>query len=310
MTHVYREQQKYHPLVALGYIIGPILIIASHLGIALLFFTGLSWQALLWAFVLYVPRAMGLTCIYHRLIIHKSFQSPSIVKWIGSFIASSAGQMGPNWWKGHHLEGHHQVSDGAGDSHSPNYPYTGAKGFWWSQGGWLLARTFFPPSLPADVEADPVLKAIDRLHFVPVLLLGLLSYYLGGLEFVGAFCLSTVLLYHGIAFVNSLTHLVGSQPFIAPDNSRNNWFVALVALGEGWHNLHHAVQWSARHGYTIRDGKIVLLPDLTYWFIKLLEKFNLASNIKLPTDEYLLSKANNRASITPRSLVELTSSHR
>jgi stearoyl-CoA desaturase (Delta-9 desaturase) len=292
MTNVYRVQQQHPPLVVLGYIIGPFLIIVSHLGVFLLLSTGLGWNGFLWVFLLYVVRAMGLTCIYHRLIIHKAFQAPSIVKWVGSFIASSAGQMGPNWWKGHHLEGHHQVSDCLGDSHSPNVPFRGFKGFWWSQGGWLLATTFFPPSLPVDVESDVVLKVIDRLHFVPVILLALISYWIGGLEFLGAFFLSTVLLYHGIAFVNSLTHIVGEQPFITTDNSRNNWFVALVALGEGWHNLHHAAQWSARHGYTIRDGKIVRLPDPTYWFIKLLEKFNLASNIKLPTEEYLLGIAN------------------
>jgi len=162
----------------------------------------------------------------------------------------------------------------------------------WSQVGWYFSTTFFPRNLPSDVESDPVLKVIDRLHFVPMLLLGLLSYSIGGLEFFGAFCLSTVLLYHGIAFVNSLTHLVGSQPFVSTDNSRNNWFVALVALGEGWHNLHHAVQWSARHGYTIKNGEVILLRDPTYWFIKFLEKFNLASSIKLPTNEYLLAKAN------------------
>ena len=293
MTNVYRVKQQYHPIVILGYIIGPVLIIVSHLGVFLLLSTGLSWNGFLWVLVLYIVRAMGLTAIYHRLIIHKSFQAPLILKWVGSFIASSAGQMGPSWWKGHHLEGHHQVTDCLGDSHSPNYPFTGFKGFWWSQGGWLLAKTFFPPSLPTDVESDLVLKVIDRLHFVPVILLALVSYWVGGMEFLGAFFLSTVLLYHGIAFVNSLTHMIGNQPFISNDNSRNNWFVALVALGEGWHNLHHAVQWSARHGYTIIDAKIVGLPDPTYWFIQLLEKVNLAHNIKLPTEEYLLKIANN-----------------
>ena len=91
-----------------------------------------SKKLLIWALIIYVARAISITAIYHRLIIHKTYQATSIVKWVGSFIASSAGQMGPNWWKGHHLEGHHQVSDLAGDSHSPNYPFTGFKGFLWS----------------------------------------------------------------------------------------------------------------------------------------------------------------------------------
>ncbi len=306
MNHVYqKQQQQYHPLLAIGYVMGPALIIASHLGIFLLFLTGLSWQALVWVIILHVIRSTSLTAIYHRLIIHKAYQSPSIVKWIGSFIASSSAQMGPSWWKGHHLEAHHQVSDMEGDRHSPNYPFTGMKGFWWSQVGWFFSKSFFPHNLPSDVESDPVLKAIDRLHFIPVLLLGLLSYYIGGLEFVGAFCLSTALLYHSTCSVNSLAHIAGSQPFMTTDNSRNNWFVALVTMGEGWHNLHHAVQWSARHGYTIRDGKIARLPDPTYWFIKLLERFNLAWNIKLPSDEYLLARANNKLDVAPREIVEV-----
>ena len=293
MTHVYRVQQQYHPLVYIGYVLGPISIIISHIGVLLLLSTGLSWNAFLWALIIYVVRATSITAIYHRLIIHKAFQAPLMVKWVGSFIASSAGQMGPSWWKGHHLEGHHQVSDLPGDSHSPNYPFTGLKGFLWSQVGWYFSTAFFPRNLPSDIESDPVLKTIDRLHFVPILLLGLLSYWLGGLEFLGAFFLSTALLYHATCFVNSLTHIVGSQPFLAPDNSRNNWFVALTCMGEGWHNLHHAVEWSARHGYTISNGEVKLLPDPTYWFIQLLEKFNLASNIKLPSEEHLLAKANN-----------------
>jgi len=100
----------------MGYILGPISIIISHIGVLLLFSTGLSWNAFLWALIIYVARAISITAIYHRLIIHKAYQAPSIVKWVGSFIASSAGQMGPNWGKGHHLEGHHQVSDLPGDS--------------------------------------------------------------------------------------------------------------------------------------------------------------------------------------------------
>ncbi|MGD1918981.1 MAG: acyl-CoA desaturase [Pleurocapsa sp.] len=292
MTHVYRVQQQYHPLVALGYIIGPVLIMASHIGALVLFFTGLSWNAFFWGFLIYEIRAISITTIYHRLLIHKAFKTPPLVKWIGCFVASSAGQMGPSWWKGHHLEGHHQVSDLPGDSHSPNYPFTGFKGFFWSQIGWFCSKTFIPNRLPSDVELDPVLKVIDRIHFVHVLLLGSLFYFFGGLEFLGAFCLSTALLFHTTSSVNSLTHIFGSQPFISSDNSRNNWFVAIIALGEGWHNLHHAVEWSARHGYTIENGEVKLLPDPTYWTIKLLEKLNLASNVKLPTNEYLLAKAN------------------
>ena len=291
MTHVYQEQQQYSNSLVFIYSLGPILISACHIGSFLVLYTGLSWQAFCWGFVLYWVRMLGITGIYHRLIIHKSYQAPPMVRWIGSIVASSSGQIGPNWWKGHHLQGHHLRSDTPTDSHSPNAPYKGVKGFMWSQCGWHVFGNLLPDNLPSDLESDPVMKAIDRLHFVPLIMLGVISYGIGGLDFLSAFFLSTTILFHGVALVNSLAHVVGEQPFISNDNSRNNWFVAFATLGEGWHNLHHAVQWSARHGYTIREGKIVHLPDPTYWFIKLLEKLNLASNIKLPSDEYLLARA-------------------
>ncbi len=294
MTNVYREQQQYPNLLVFIYSLGPILITVCHVGALLVLVTGLSWQALCWGFILYWIRMLSITGIYHRLIIHKSYQAPAMVKWVGSLIACSAGQIGPSWWKGHHLQGHHNRSDTPEDSHSPNSPYRSMKGFFWSQFGWHVFGNLLPDSLPADTESDRVMKIIDRLHAVPLILLGAISYGIGGLEFLGAFFLSTTILFHGVALVNSLAHIVGEQPFVSNDNSRNNWFVAFATLGEGWHNLHHAVQWSARHGYTIRDDKIVCLPDPTYWFIKLLEKFNLASNIKLPTEEYLLAISNKK----------------
>ncbi|MBD0334788.1 MAG: acyl-CoA desaturase [Cyanobacteria bacterium Co-bin13] len=288
---------KYPRLLVLSYNLGPLQVVIFHLGALLPLMTGLSWQALLWGFMLYVIRMLGITGIYHRLIIHKSYQAPKIVKWVGSFIASSAGQMGPNWWKGHHIQGHHNHSDMAGDRHSPHTPYKGLKGFLWAQFGWLMTGDSMPHSLPADVEADWGLKLIDRLHFVPLLLLGAVSFWMGGLEFLGAFFLSTTILFHGVALVNSLAHTAGEQPFTTTDYSRNNWFVAVATLGEGWHNLHHAFQWSARHGFSVKDGKVVRLPDPTYWFILLLEKLHLASDLKLPSEVELLQAASETSAL-------------
>jgi stearoyl-CoA desaturase (Delta-9 desaturase) len=283
--------KTYPRILVLGYGLGPLFILASHVGALLPFMTGLSGNAVLWIIFLYLIRMLGITGIYHRLIIHKSYQAPNLVKWLGSVIACSAGQMGPNWWKGHHIQGHHQSSDQRGDSHSPHTPYTGMKGFLWAQGGWLLSRNFFPPSLPADVESDRVLQVIDRLHFLPLLALNFLSFQLGGLEFLGACCLSTVILFHGVATVNSVAHLAGDQPFTKNDHSRNNGFVAFLTLGEGWHNLHHEFQWSARHGFTVRDRQVVKLIDPTYAFIRLLEVLGWASNLKVPSDAELLKAA-------------------
>ncbi|MCP9771683.1 acyl-CoA desaturase [Synechococcus sp. Tobar12-5m-g] len=272
------------------YLLGPVFIITSHLGCLLLLATGLSLGALAWAAALYLVRMLATTAIYHRLITHRSYQAPRPVAWIGALVGASAGQMGPSWWKAHHLA-HHRHVDTAEDPHSPLAPEQGWRGFWRSQAGWLLQPSFFPARLPADVEADPVLRLIDRLHVLPALALGWLSYGLGGWPFLAAYCLSTTVLFHGVATVNSVAHLAGDQPFRTQDHSRNNGWVALLTLGEGWHNLHHAFQASVRQGYTLDQGQVRRLPDPTYAFIRLLERFGLASRLILPSQADLLDRA-------------------
>ncbi len=272
------------------YALGPFFILVSHLGCLLLLVTGLSLAAAGWALALYLIRMLATTAIYHRLITHGSYRAPRLVHWIGSLVGASAGQMGPSWWKAHHLA-HHRHVDTDRDPHSPLKPQAGLGGFWRSQVGWLLAPSFFPERLPADVEADPVLRLIDRLHFVPLLALGGLSYLLGGTEWLAAFFLSTTLLFHGVATVNSLAHIAGDRPFLTNDMSRNNGWVALITLGEGWHNLHHAFQWSVRQGYGVQGGRIRPLPDPTYVFIRGLESLGWADRLRLPAAEDLLERA-------------------
>lgn len=270
--------------------LGPVFILAVHLGCGLLLFTGLGIPALLWAIALYLVRMLGTTAIYHRLITHRSYDAPRLVWWLGSLVTASAGQMGPSWWKGHHQQ-HHRHVDGPGDPHSPLVAASRWRGFWDAQVGWLLGPSFHPAELPADVEADPVLRLIDRLHVLPALLLAWLSWQIGGLAWLGAFCLSTTVLFHGVATVNSVAHLAGDQPFATGDGSRNNRWVAWITLGEGWHNLHHGFQGSVRQGFTVRDGRVVILPDPTYRFIRLLERLGWARNLRIPSERALLARA-------------------
>jgi stearoyl-CoA desaturase (delta-9 desaturase) len=121
--------------------------------------------------------------------------------------------------------------------------------------------------------------------------LGVVSYLFGGVLYLGAFFLSTTVLFHGVQTVNSLSHLAGCQPFSTSDFSRNNAFVALITLGEGWHNLHHAFQQSARHGFTLRGDRVCRLPDPTYGFILMLENLRIASDLKIPSDAQLRSRS-------------------
>jgi len=280
--------RPYSPLLIGLYVIGPILIITSHVGSLLVLVTGLSLGSVLWIIGLYFLRMLATTGIYHRLLTHKSYTTPPWFLWLGCIVGASAGQMGPSWWKAHHLN-HHKYSDQPLDTHSP-VQNPGWQGFIWSQGGWLLSPNFFPEKLPQDVENDRVLKLIDRLHFLPLIALGGISYGIGGLEYLAAFFLSTTLLFHGVQTVNSLSHLWGSQPFSTDDQSRNNALVAFLTLGEGWHNLHHAFPASSRHGITLRKQQVVYLIDPTFGFIRLLEMLGLATKVKHPKESDLLAR--------------------
>jgi stearoyl-CoA desaturase (delta-9 desaturase) len=280
--HPHRRRRRLHA-------IGPVLIGACHLGSLSLLVTGLSLGAAFWALGLYLVRMLATTAIYHRLLTHRSYRTPTAVLWVGCLVAASAGQMGPSWWKAHHLA-HHRHGDTVADPHTPLKPVRGWRGFWRSQAGWLLGPTFHPDSLPADVEADPVLRTIDRLHFLPLLALAALSWQLGGLTWLGAFCLSTTLLFHGVATVNSVAHLVGEQPFATGDASRNNPWVALITLGEGWHNLHHAFPRSVRQGFTLEQGRVRRVPDPTYAFVRLLEMLGMAWELRLPSEQALQAR--------------------
>jgi stearoyl-CoA desaturase (delta-9 desaturase) len=271
---------------------GPVFILVAHIGCLLLFRERLGLYAILWATVLYLVRMLGITAIYHRLITHNSYKAPRLVWWIGSIITASAGQMGPSWWKAHH-KAHHRHVDTLDDPHSPLMYRNRLHGFWHSQIGWILSPGFHPSTLPADIESDPVLRLIDRLHIVPALALAWISWHIGGIEWLGAFCLSTTLLFHGVATVNSVAHLVGDQPFITRDGSRNNPWVAIITLGEGWHNLHHSFEYSARQGFTLQGNKVVTLPDPTYYFIRFLERLGWAYQLRIPSKQALLAKANH-----------------
>lgn len=262
----------------------------AHLGCGLLLITGLGPGAALWAAALYGLRMLAITAILHRLIAHRSYQAPRPIIWLGALVATSAGQMGPSWWVAHHRQ-HHRHVDTTADPHTPLQPSAGWRGLWRSQLGWLLTEDFHPARLPSEVEADPVLRLMDRAQIVPPLALAWLSWQLGGLPWLAAFCLSTTLLFHGVASVNSLAHLVGDQPFATADASRNNRLVAWLTLGEGWHNLHHAFQASARQGFSLRDGRVVLLPDPTYRFIRLLADLGLASHLRVPSSKALRARS-------------------
>ena len=246
-----------------------------HLGaVAAIFF--FTWKALAVAiFLNWVSGSLGIGMGYHRLLTHRGYKVP---KWLEYFLTTCATlslEGGPIFWVATHRI-HHSHSDKEGDPHSPR------DGRWWSHMGWILTGrsmhhdTATLARYVPDLVADPFHVWITRLHYVPMIVLGAALYALGGLPFLmwGIFLRVTIGL-HSTWLVNSATHIWGRRRFATKDDSRNNWWVALLSFGEGWHNNHHAYPTAARHGLAWYE------LDVNWMGIRALQLLGLAKNIKL-----------------------------
>ncbi len=233
-----------------------------------------SWGALGIAFLLYcITAGVGITLGFHRLVAHRSFEVPKLLEYFLVFCGTLAGQGSPIDWIGLHRI-HHQYSDMDFD------PHNSLKGFYWSHLGWMLCKN------PANEKIARYTNDIsgDRFYrfchygMIPIqFVLAAFLYYLGGSSFVvwGIF-VRLVVVFHCTWFVNSATHKFGYKTYDSGDTSLNCWWVALLTFGEGWHNNHHAFQYSARHG--LKRSEI----DLTWIMIQTLAFFGLARKVKLP----------------------------
>ncbi|OGW80924.1 MAG: acyl-CoA desaturase [Omnitrophica bacterium GWA2_52_8] len=256
-------------------------IISIHLAALAGFFT-FSWKAaFLCLFLHWVTGGVGITLCYHRLLTHRSFMVPKWLEYSLAAVACLACQGGPiSWVSAHRL--HHAKSDQAGDPHSP------LEGFFWAHMGWCLMEGESYASeenrrkLCPDMIKDPVYIWMDRFHIGWTLLLAVGLYFWGGWSFVvwGIF-VRTVLVYHSTWLVNSAAHIWGYRTYMSGDRSTNCWWVALLSYGEGWHNNHHAFQYSARHGLKWWE------VDTTYMMIQLLEAVGLAKAVRIPSSQIL-----------------------
>jgi sn-1 stearoyl-lipid 9-desaturase len=245
-----------------------------HIGALLALIPGtFNWRAVGVAFFLYwVTGGLGITLGFHRLVTHRSFQTP---KWLEYFLAlcgTLACQGGPFEWIGMHRI-HHLHSDQDLDPHDSN------KGFWWSHLGWMIHHAPAQDEISRyikDISDDPVYQFYQKNMIGIQVALGVLLLLLGGWSFViwGIF-VRVVVVYHCTWLVNSATHKFGYRSHESGDNSTNCWWVALLVFGEGWHNNHHAFQYSARHGLQWWEF------DLTWLTIRLLQTLGLATNVKL-----------------------------
>jgi len=251
-------------------------IAAVHVGALLAPFT-FTWDAF-WAFLWlqWITGLLGITLCYHRLLAHRSFQVPKWLEYGLTLCGTLALQGGPLKWVATHRV-HHAFSDRPQDPHSPR------RGFWWAHVGWLFAwdETLDQPDhytrFVPDLARDPVHRFIEKTELLYTLALGGALYAWGGLPFLvwGLFA-RLVFVYHVTWLVNSASHLWGYQSYRTNEGSRNNWWVALLSYGEGWHNNHHAYLHSAAHG--LRWWEL----DLTYLTIRMLGWLKLARRIRLP----------------------------
>jgi len=223
--------------------------------------TGTSWADWVTCAVLYFVRMFAVTGGYHRYFSHRTYKTSRWFQFVLAFVAQSSSQKGALWWAAHHRD-HHKYSDLPWDVHSPIQ-----KGFWYSHMLWLVDRGTETTDYARikDFAKYPELVLLNKFWLVPPVCLGVATWLLLGWSglFIGFF-LSTVLLWHGTFLVNSLAHVLGNRRFPTADTSRNNWWIALVTLGEGWHNNHHHYMGSARQGFYWWE------IDVTYYILKVL----------------------------------------
>lgn len=257
-----------------------------HLGCALVLVVGFSWTAFLVCLALYVIRMFGITGVYHRYFSHRSYKTSRIFQFFLAFLGATSAQKGPIWWASHHRH-HHQHSDTEEDIHPPRI-----YGLWWAHVGWVLSTQFIGTryDLVKDLMKFPELRWLDRYHLLPpaLLMIGvsvlgyLLQIYYPELGtsafqmFVWGFCISTTALYHGTFCINSLTHMIGRRRFITGDDSRNSFILALITLGEGWHNNHHRYPGSERQGFYWWE------VDISHYTLKVLSWLGLVWELRTP----------------------------
>jgi stearoyl-CoA desaturase (delta-9 desaturase) len=233
--------------------------ILMHIVCVGVIWVGWSPVAVLTAVGLYVLRMFAITAFYHRYFSHRSFKTSRVGQFVFGVLGASAVQRGPVWWAAHHRH-HHAHSDKPADVHSPVQ-----HGFIRAHMGWFLSKKGFTPDLKCvrDLMKYPELRLLDRFDIlVPVVFAAAIfcvGLYLqharpelgtsGWQMLVWGFFISTIACYHGTYTINSLSHVFGRQRYRTGDQSRNNWFLALITLGEGWHNNHHHYPSSARQGF-------------------------------------------------------------
>lgn len=248
--------------------------IILHAGCLGVFWVGWSWAAVAVAVGMYLLRMFAITGFYHRYFSHKTFSTSRAAQFLFALIGAAAVQRGPLWWAYQHRH-HHLHSDDEHDVHSPRQ-----RGFWWAHIGWITSARNFPTDYNRvrDLAKYPELVFLNRFDSLVPTLVALTLFGLGALlehyapalgttgpqMLVWGFFISTTVLFHATSSINSLAHQFGKKRFVTEDDSRNSLLLALITLGEGWHNNHHHYMNSTRQGFYWWE------IDLTYYALKMM----------------------------------------
>ncbi len=249
-----------------------------HLAALGVFWSGVTTTAVILCVTLYLIRMWALTAGFHRYFSHRSYRTSRAFQFFLGLLAQTSAQRGVLWWSAVHRH-HHLHSDTPDDVHSPKHA-----GFLFSHVGWIFSRQKSQAdySTVQDLAQYPEIRWLDRHPYLPATALGVACYLFAGWPglFVG-FILSTVVLYHCVFSINSLAHVVGTQRYVTADESRNNWWLAIITLGEGWHNNHHHYQSATRQGFFWWE------IDISYYVLRVLSWVGLVWDLRAPPEAIL-----------------------
>jgi stearoyl-CoA desaturase (delta-9 desaturase) len=251
---------------------GSIPFIAVQFLPLLAFFTGVTAKAVILGIVLYVVRMFAITAGYHRYFAHRTYRLARVPQFVLAFIGTTAAQKGVLWWASNHRN-HHKYADTPRDPHSPQ------KGFWWAHIGWIMSGQYGETDYDniQDFAKYPELVWLNKHDWVPPWMLGTACFLFAGPSgLVVGFFASTVLLWHMTFSVNSVAHVWGKRRYGTGDTSRNSATVALVTMGEGWHNNHHHYPASARQGFYWWEF------DATYQVLRVLRLLRVVKDMREP----------------------------
>lgn len=252
-------------------VLAPLPFWAIHVATAVMLWRlGWSWRGFGIAVAAYYARIFFVTAGYHRYFSHRSYRTSRLFQLVLAFFAQTSFQKGVLWWAAHHRV-HHKLSDQAGDPHSMM-----REGFWRSHIGWILDPRNDGTDLRkiSDLARFPELVWLNAWWWVPPAIWALASYLLGGpFGLLWATGVSTILVWHGTFTINSITHWMGKARYASGDFSKNSFWLALLTMGEGWHNNHHYYQRSTNQGFFWWE------IDPTYYLLRLLQALGVVWDI-------------------------------